>query len=66
MVNHTKVSADTIRRWIKYLFQTCSIVGITEHSWQSASTSKAASLQLNMDLALQLSLGSLKPFTNIT
>ena len=49
------VSADTIRRWIKDLFQTCSIVGITAHSCQSASTSKAAFLEINMDLALQLS-----------
>ena len=56
------ISADTIRRWVKDLFQTCSLVGITANGSQSASTSKAASLEIKMDLALQLSCWKPKTF----
>ena len=56
------ISADTIRRWVKDLFQTCNLVGITANGSQSASTSKAASLEIKMDLALQLSCWKPKTF----
>ena len=45
-------SADIIRRCVRGLFQTSSIVGFTAHSCPSVSTSKAESLEIDKPLVL--------------
>lgn len=60
-------SDDTIKRWIKELFQTCSIVGFTAHTYRSASTSKAVTLKIEDPWYYRKYHGRMqKPFTNIT
>lgn len=42
-------STDTMRRWMKEVFQKTNIVNFSPHSCRAASTSKAKSLDVNID-----------------
>ena len=44
---------DTIRRWIKELFTSCGLFNFTPHSCRAASTSKADTLNIDLDIILQ-------------
>ena len=47
-------SIDTMRRWVKELFKDCNIFEFSPHSCRSASTSKAAKINIDIEKILKV------------